>query len=256
MRQKQHREEPEKDLMAMAPFFRGDVPTLLSRLDTADILIRRDSLGALEGSGEEVALITRMFRGTSWYGEQATAEKFHQEAGRHRILHLSTHGKADDRAGDYAYLAFGVPGDTTAFDRLYARDLYSFSLNADLVVLSACETGVGQLRRGEGIISLAPAFAYAGAKSVFATLWQVSDRKTTGLMRSFYKYLGEDLPKDAALRQAKLDFLKNNKGEALHPFFWAGLIGIGDMGAVKASGTGRNCTPRSVQWWTLPCYFE
>ncbi len=233
MRQKQHRQTPTSEALAMAPFFRGDVSELVSRIDTTDFLALRDSLGALEASGEEVAVVAKLLDGTAHYGGQASLEKFKQEAGRHRILHLSTHGKADDRAGDYAYLAFGVPGDSAAFDKLYARDLYNYSLNADMVVLSACETGIGKLRRGEGIVSLARAFAYAGAKSIFTTLWQVSDAKTAELMRLFYKNLKKGMGKDAALRQAKLDFLKNNKGEASHPFYWAGMIGIGDMGALR-----------------------
>lgn len=233
MRQKQHRQQPEEKLLALAPFYRGNVPELFSRIDTTDLLSLRDSLGALDASGEEVAVVSKLLKGKSFYGGQASLDNFKQEAGRYRILHLSTHGKADDRAGDYAYLAFGVSNDSSAFDKLYARDLYNYSLNADMVVLSACETGIGKLRRGEGIVSLARAFAYAGAKSIFTTLWRVSDAKTAELMRLFYKKLRKGMNKDAALWQAKLDFLKNNKGEASHPFFWAGMIGIGDMGAVK-----------------------
>ena len=230
MRDRQHREQPEQALLAMAPFFRGNVQELRARIDSLDLLALRDSLGPLPASGEEVAVVAKLLKGSAFYGAAASVENFRREAGRSRILHLSTHGKADDRAGDYAYLAFGVPGDSTAFDKLYARDLYSLRLDADMVVLSACETGIGHLRRGEGIVSMARAFAYAGARSIFTTLWQVSDRKTAGLVRLFYKNLAKGLPRDAALRQAKLDYLKNNRGEASHPFFWAGMIGIGDMG--------------------------
>jgi CHAT domain-containing protein len=214
----------------MAPFFRGNLQELHARIDSLNPLVLRDSLGPLPASGEEVATVARLLSGSAWYGEAASLETFRREAGRSRILHLSTHGKADDRTGDYAYLAFGVPGDSVAFDKLYARDLYSLSLSADMVVLSACETGIGQLRRGEGIVSLARAFAYAGARSIFTTLWQVSDSKTAGLLRLFYKNISRGLSRDASLHQAKLDYLKNNRGEALHPFFWAGMIGIGDMG--------------------------
>lgn len=104
-----------------------------------------------------------------------------------------------------------------------------------MVVLPACETGIGKLQKGEGIISLARAFAYAGAKSIFTTLWQVSDEKTKSLMVSFYRNLKQGETKGAALRKAKLEYLDGNKGkgEATHPFFWAGLIGIGDMSAVR-----------------------
>jgi CHAT domain-containing protein/Tfp pilus assembly protein PilF len=237
MQQKQHRQKASNQLLAMAPFFQDDVKEMISRLDTTDLLASvslRDSLGALKGSGEEIARINDLWKGTSVYGADATLETFQQKAADYQILHLSTHGKADDRVGDYAYLAFGVPGDKGTFDKLYARDLYNYSLNADMVVLSACETGIGKLQKGEGIVSLARAFAYAGAKSIFSTLWKVDDVKTKDLMVYFYANLKKGETKDEALRNAKLKYLEKNKrnGEAMHPFFWAGLIGIGDMSAV------------------------
>ncbi len=238
MRDKQHRGQPSGQLLAMAPFYDGNTGGLTSRIDSTDLpveFIKRDSLGALPGSGEEVAAISKLWQGTSIIGDGASLPAFRQQAADHRILHLSTHAEADDRVGDYAYLAFGVPGQPKEFDKLYARDLYNYSLNADLVVLSACETGTGKLQKGEGIISLARAFAYAGAKSIFPTLWQVNDQKTKDLTIGFHQHLKMGIPKDEALRQAKLDFLENNRGQGGydHPFFWAGLIGIGDMRAVK-----------------------
>jgi CHAT domain-containing protein/Tfp pilus assembly protein PilF len=237
MQQKQHRQKTSNQLLAMAPFFQDDVEEIISKLDTTDLLASvslRDSLGALKGSGEEIARINKLWKGTSVYGTDATLEAFQQKAADYQILHLSTHGKADDRVGDYAYLAFGVPGVKGTFDKLYARDLYNYSLNADMVVLSACETGIGKLQKGEGIVSLARAFAYAGAKSIFSTLWKVDDVKTKDLMVYFYANLKKGETKDEALRNAKLKYLeKNNKnGEAMHPFFWAGMIGIGDMSVI------------------------
>ncbi|MFT5765779.1 MAG: tetratricopeptide (TPR) repeat protein, partial [Saprospiraceae bacterium] len=181
MRQKQHRKKPTDQLLAMAPFFQNDVDELIAKIDTTDLLASvslRDSLGALQGSGEEIARINKLWEGTSVYGTDASLAAFQQQAADYQILHLSTHGKADDRVGDYAYLAFGVTDEKGTFDKLYARDLYNYSLNADMVVLSACETGIGKLQKGEGIVSLARAFAYAGAKSIFNTLWKVDDVKT------------------------------------------------------------------------------
>ncbi|MFT5386704.1 MAG: CHAT domain-containing protein, partial [Saprospiraceae bacterium] len=232
MKQKQHQQTPTESLLAMAPFYQGDVHEMVARIDTSELLALRDSLAALPASGEEVAAIVKILDGTPSYGSAASLQQFEQLAANYRILHLSTHGKADDRVGDYAYLAFGVPDEAGTFDRLYARDLYNYSLNADMVVLSACETGIGKLQRGEGIISLARAFAYAGAKSIFTTLWQVSDEKTKDLMVYFYKNLKKGKTKDEALRNAKLEYLEKNEREAIHPFFWAGLIGIGDMSPV------------------------
>ncbi|MFZ2899853.1 MAG: tetratricopeptide repeat protein [Saprospiraceae bacterium] len=233
MRDKRRSQTAARDLLAMAPFYRGDAMAMAAWADTSGwLLALRDSLGALPSSGEEVAAISKNWkRGIAFYGTDASVEKFRELASRCRIIHLSTHGRADDRLGDYAYLAFSRPGEPDAFDKLYARDLYNLSLNADMVVLSACESGIGKLRKGEGIVSLARAFAYAGASSIFTTLWKVSDESTKELCIRFYRHLKAGKPKDEALRQAKLDYLKQNKGkgEASHPFFWAGMIGIGDM---------------------------
>ncbi len=238
MRNKKHRQEPTQKLLAMAPFFLGNADTLLSQVDSTEFIAGislRDTLTALPNSGEEVARIHKILKGQALYGKAATLAQFQKLAAQARILHLSTHGEADDRLGDYAYLAFGMPNADGTFEKLYARDLYNLSLNADLVVLSACETGIGKLQRGEGIVSLARAFAYAGAKSIVTTLWKVSDEQSKNLMSSFYKYLSKGKEKDEALRLAKLDFLKANekRTELLHPFFWASFIGIGDMERIK-----------------------
>jgi CHAT domain-containing protein/tetratricopeptide (TPR) repeat protein len=234
MKQKQHQQTAQESLLAMAPFFQDDVETLVSLLDTSDLLALRDSLDALPASGKEVAFLEKIMPGKSLYGTEASLDQFKTLAGQYQILHLSTHGKVDKKTRDYSFLAFGVPDKEGSFDKLYARELYNFSLNADMVVLSACETGIGSLYGGEGVFSLARAFAFAGAKSVFTTLWQINDEKTKDLIIYFYKYLKKGETKDEALRNAKLKFLKRNKGEALHPFFWAGMIGIGDMSAISS----------------------
>jgi|GEM_PF-527474 len=236
MRDKKHHDEPVANVLALAPFFRGDTAVLHARADSSDLFALREAFGPLPSSGDEAYAVTTLFGGSALYGPDASREAFCRLAPKHRILHLSTHGKADDRLGDYAYLALGVPGDTTAFDKLYARDLYSLGLHADLVVLSACETATGKLRRGEGIVSLARAFSFAGAKSLVTSLWKVDDTTTKDLMTGFYRHLHDGEAKDAALQQAKFDFLENKRdadgGAKLHPFFWAGFIAVGDMRAL------------------------
>ena len=112
------------------------------------------------------------------------------------------------------------------------RIFYNESLNADIVVLSTCETGIGELQQGEGIISLSRAFAYAGSKSIVTTLWTVDDRITKDLMLLFYQNLKEGKTKDDALWLAKRAFISANKGESALPFYWSGIIAIGDMGAI------------------------
>lgn len=234
MQEKRRRQQSQGKLLAMAPFSKDNGSPLAVRLDTSDYLASlrlRDSLGVLSASGEEVAEVSQLLGGRPFYGAEASVNRFMELAPQYHILHLSTHGQANNRQGDYAFLAFGVPGDASAFEKLYARDLYALPLQADLVFLSACETGIGELKQGEGIISLARAFAYAGAKSIVTTLWKVNDTASKELTVAFYTYLKTGKHKDEALRQAKLDFLQQQKehNHSAHPFFWAGFIGIGDM---------------------------
>ena len=237
MQEKQHYRDAGNNLLGMAPFFMNDPKPIFAKIDTADLFSQRQSHGPLNATGEEVASVRKMMGGTAWFGEEATLDQFNNHCEDHRILHLSTHGKADDRVGDYAYLALRSSKESDAYDQLFARDLYNYQLNADMVVLSACETGTGMMQRGEGIISLARAFAYAGAKSIFTTLWQVNDEKTKDLVVDFYRHLKRGKDKDVALWRAKKDFLeryrKDNNNDAQHPYFWAGLIGIGDMEALE-----------------------
>ena len=185
MRDKKHRQEPQKDFVAFAPFYDGDT-TLLAGMFTYDDLMRKD-LKPLAFSGPEVAAASKLMHGETVAGAAATEERFTSMAGDYRIIHLATHGRADNRVGDYAFLAFTEIKDSIENELLYVKDLYNLSLNADLVVLSACETGIGKLQRGEGIISLARAFAYAGAKGIVTSLWSVSDKSTSELMRFFYR---------------------------------------------------------------------
>ena len=231
MRDKQHHHEPTKEFVAFAPFYDGDT-TLLATMYTYDDLMRKD-MQPLAYSGAEVAAASKMMHGEIVAGASATEERFTSMAGDYRILHLATHGRADNRVGDYAFLAFTEIKDSIENELLYVKDLYNLELNADLVVLSACETGIGKLQRGEGIISLARAFAHAGAKSIITTLWEVNDKSTSEQMRYFYRELKRGKTKDEALRLARKRYFSEQSVDVCHPFFWAAFVPVGDMRAVQ-----------------------
>jgi CHAT domain-containing protein len=124
-------------------------------------------------------------------------------------------------------LAFENSDNTS--NLLYVNDLYNYQINADLVTLSACQTGFGKLQKGEGMLSLARGFNYAGVPSIVTTLWKINDQSTSEIMRSFYKNLSDGLSKKEALRQAKLNYLSSNDDVFLrHPYYWSGIVLTGN----------------------------
>lgn len=208
----------EKEWLGMAPFAEdaGARPGTLRAAPN-----KRFSL--LPFSGKEVRAIGAMLRGEVWLGSEASPGRFRREAPRFGILHLATHSRADDRLGDYSYLAASNAGEL-----LPAKDMYQVSLAADMVVLSACEAGGGKLLHGEGIVGLVRAFTYAGARSVVASMWVANDQSTASLMVNFYRNLRRGDPKDRALQAARIALLNEAPAQS-NPFFWAGFRVFGNI---------------------------
>jgi CHAT domain-containing protein len=147
----------------------------------------------------------------------------------YRVVHFATHGVIDTRYPDLSALAlsgFDAAGAPTN-GLLRLPDIYALDLNADLVVLSACETALGRDIRGEGLLGLTQGFLYAGAKGVVASLWPVEDRATAELMRRFYDHMLRDGLRPAdALRRAQLSIAAERRWG--HPFYWSAFVLLGD----------------------------
>jgi CHAT domain-containing protein len=161
------------------------------------------------------------------YVDREATEEQAKALGREaRIVHFATHGFVDDRSPFDSGLVLAIPEQfTPGRDNglLQVWEIFeSVRLDADLVVLSACETGLGEIRGGEGIIGLTRAFQYAGARSVLASLWRVDDRATAELMERFYRHLRAGEPKDAALRSAQLELIAGFV-KLRAPYFWAAM---------------------------------
>jgi CHAT domain-containing protein len=200
--------KPSKNWLGLAPFT-GTVKNenLGSRSKS------NTTYPPLPFSGIEVKTIASLVHGEVWLDSEARKDRFSKETSEFRILHLATHSHADDRLGDYSSVAISADGDP-----LLAKDLYKYSLNAEMVVLSACEAAGGKMLRGEGIIGLVRAFTYAGSQSIVASLWAANDQSTATLMVDFYKSLLEGHSKDEALKAARMKAMNQ-----MHPFFWAGF---------------------------------
>ena len=217
-------------VLALAPFF--DQTTAWS--DSLLALRMRSGqpeLAPLPYSGEEVFKVAQLTGGKTRIGAEATKAAFQGEVAQYPVLHLATHARANDLAGDYSYLVFAPDAGRPNTERLYVSEIYDLSLNAELVTLSACETGLGPMLRGEGIVSIARAFASAGARSIVQSQWAVNDAQTRRLMEFFYQNLKSGQPKDQALRNARAEYLR--RGEQAHPYFWAGFILIGDNAPLR-----------------------
>jgi len=236
MKQRDYSRAKRGSFVGFAPFSGKSAEEQFAEVSPEQTLrTTRDTLSTLPHSQIEIEQINTLYSGDIWLGETGTIDRFIAQADQYRIVHLSTHAKANQRSGNFAFLSFQKASGKRNFVKLYARDLYNLKIPADLIVLSACETGLGRLRRGEGVISLARAFTFAGAKSIVNTLWSVDDASTATLMFDFYTELKKGLHKDQALRNAKLKYLKdtNTPLEKLDPFFWAAPIIIGDTAVLN-----------------------
>ena len=128
-------------------------------------------------------------------------------------------------------------------------EIFNLNLNADLVVLSACNTGTGRLKKGEGLTSLARAFLYAGSKSLVASLWNVNDVATSLIQENFYGNLKDGLKINVALQKAKIDYMNSVDSEKADPFYWAPFILIGSTDSIEfVKGSAASAGGRKIYY--------
>jgi CHAT domain-containing protein len=204
-----------KPLFACAPFDQS------YPLDNPSI---RRKFGQLPESGLEVREAQRLLGGSILLGPEATKSAFLSRISQYRILLFSTHGQA----GNEGFVAF-YPEKGKVLDQnlLFMPEIYNVGINADLVIFSACETALGKSEPGEGLVSMARAFSYAGARGLVTTLWSVNDYSNSRITIALCSHLQKGQSAFKALSNAKLDWLKSASSESAHPWFWAGVIGFG-----------------------------
>jgi CHAT domain-containing protein len=199
----------------------------------------RQSLSPLPAAQTEVKALAQQFKGDFFWGDEANETRFKQQAKDYAVVHLAMHGILNKKNPLVSSIAFSMGKDSTDDSLLEAWEISHLELNAALVVLSACETGYGQFQRGEGVLSLARSFLYAGVPALVVSLWQVNDASTSILMPLFYQNLAQGQDKAEALRQAKLHYLSSvDDPAAAHPAYWAAFVQIGDAQAIELSGSG------------------
>jgi tetratricopeptide (TPR) repeat protein len=195
-------------------------------------LLTREAPAPLPGAEDEASVVARLYGTTPSIGVEPTEAWLRQRAPSARVLHLATHGYYNSAIPSASGVLLAVPekepgiGETDNDGVLQAWELYDpkLRLNAELVVLSACETGLGQKVAGEGLVGLTRAFQVAGARSIVASRWRVSDERTEKLMVLFHQKLRRGLAKDEALRQAMVAVHR----ERPDPYYWAPFFLVGD----------------------------
>ncbi len=250
-----------KDWIAFAPVF-DDKNIAGTTIQTRKILTFKNSekdslqtrsyltdgryISPLSGSKIEIETIFELYK---QQGKKALI-KTHKEANEgfvkldemknYKILHFATHGFVNEEKPELSGILFAQDTSTVIKSLphllaqqnegiLYQSEIYNLNFNADLVVLSACETGLGKITKGEGVIGLTRALLYAGSKNIIVSLWSVNDKSTSKLMISFYENLLTEKKQDKFaknLSEAKRKMIKD--GNYSHPYFWSPFILIGE----------------------------
>jgi CHAT domain-containing protein/tetratricopeptide (TPR) repeat protein len=182
-------------------------------------------LRPLDYAEKEAQAIAELFNTQPLLSKAATEGVLQKWASQASVLHLAAHGSYNRHTPLYSAIALAPDEENDG--RLEVREVYGLDLtNTDLVVLSACETQLGELSAGDEVVGLTRAFFFAGTPSIIATLWSVDDRPTALLMERFYTYLQDGMGKAEALREAQLDV----REEYPNPYYWSAFVLSGDPG--------------------------
>ena len=211
---KNHQKKLVEKAVAYAPF---------NKSSAENAYVVRSSISQdLPQSKNEVSTIASITGGEYYLDSNCVSRKIFADDDPD-LMHFATHAVANLSEPENSHLL--LYGE----EPLYSFQVGVLDLSAEMITLSACQTSMGKVIKGEGSLSLARSFFRAGAKSVIASLWAVDDKSTSDIMVYFYKHLKEGKRKDAALRLAKKDYLATAGPLERHPYYWAGFIAIGDM---------------------------
>jgi len=238
------------DWLAFAPVFDNkgeqnmvmssrELQRQLSGLQTDSMMLKRSAFNGnyiqpLPATETETRAIFKLYDDSNLKAKVLLHKKANEKAiksgelEQYKVLHFATHGFVSSEKPELSSLLLAQDKAGGEDGILYSGEIYNLKLKADLAVLSACETGLGKIQKGEGIIGLTRALLYAGAKNIIVSLWQVADESTADLMVNFYKnFLANkgQLSYTEALRNAKLKMI--SEGKYAHPFFWSPFILIG-----------------------------
>ncbi len=217
-------------LLAVAPGFSDELKADYLAGMPDSVFIDQAYLSSIQQpfSVQTAQRVARSFGGKSLVDSFATESEFNSLAGQYQILHLGTHTEINNVSPLMSKFVLAKSHDSSQDGYLHAYEIYNMELRAELAVLTACETGIGKETTSEGALSIAHSFAYAGCPSIILSIWQIDEKSSSEIIEGFYKKLNSGASKSAALRAAKLEYLSNASVELSHPYFWSGLVLMGD----------------------------
>lgn len=226
---------PSLSVMAEGRRIRASLKTDDRTLAFGNPSFEKSKLVQLPGTEEEVNKIVGIYgdRASAYFHENALEEYVKYSGDKYRIIHMATHGLLNNNNPMFSSIALSQTSNQKEDGYFEAREIADIHLNAELVVMSACESGRGRLRPGEGILGLTRSFFSAGTPSVIASMWEVNDRATSFMMQEFYSRLGKSEDPVQALRQAQI--ATRDQIDA-NPNLWAPFV---LMGAGPASAGGK-----------------
>ncbi|WP_179343942.1 CHAT domain-containing protein [Winogradskyella ursingii] len=224
----------DNDFIAFAPEFNNEMKENYSVAITDSLSVDRTYMQLLPQpfAANLAKEYTKLFNGTSFLNENASKKIFTERAKEHKIIHIGTHAESNNVSPELSRLIFAknISDDDNS---LYTYEIYNENLSSNLAILTACETGKPTYKPGEGMISLAHAFNYAGSESILTSLWKIDEQTSAKIIEMFYNHLKKGLRKDEALQKAKLEYLSSAEGRTLSPQYWAGLVLIGDTSPIQ-----------------------
>jgi len=188
----------------------------------------------LDGAKTEVNELINITSGKAIMGSKASEKTFVEESKNYQIIHLSSHAFLDNENPSLSELLFYISDDSLFDGHLTAYEICYLDLHAELVVLSACRTGLGKINRGEGVMSLGRAFSFAGVPATLMSLWKIPDQATAQIMPYFYESLRAGKSKTEALNIARKKYLEHTHIDQLkHPYYWGGFVLYGKTSSIQ-----------------------
>lgn len=199
----------------------------------------------LIGARREIVTISKSLNGDILVDSQATKNNLINKINDYRILHFGTHAETDTLDSNYSKLLLNSEEKANNTEALYSYEIQNTQLNTDLVILSACNTSIGDIKAGEGVASLARSFYYAGAKASLTSLWSIPDYSTSRIVNSFFENINKN-SKSKALQEAKLKYLSRSDEHTANPKYWSGIVITGDNSPIDMH-------PKGFSWFYILC---